>query len=159
MKRVFSALIACFLLCSAYGAWAPIYNVDIAPVVPTLSDTISITASGDTGSSSWIVDSSQVLLSGNQVVLDIFMEESGIATPTVSPWNHMETIGPLGSGAYDLTVKTYQNAVLADTFQTDFAVVPEPSSVALFSIGGALLYHRRRRTLAQQHAAMLRRDR
>lgn len=159
MKRVVTALIACALLCSTYGAWAPIYNVDITPAVPTLSDTILITASGDTGSSSWFVDSSRVLLSGNQMVLDIFMKESGIAVPTVSPWNHMETIGPLNSGAYDLSVKTYQNSVLADTFQTDFAVIPEPSSVAMFSVGGVLLYHRRRRSLARQHAALLRRDR
>lgn len=145
MKIIVTMLLVMFSLVRAYAAWAPIYSVEVMPHPASISDKISFDVSGEIGSSLWYVDSTQLNIAPGSISLDLYFKESGIGAPTITPWSHSENIGFLGIGSYDLTVRTYQNAQFADSMQTGFSVVPEPSSVGLCVVGGLIVFSRKRR--------------
>ena len=124
---------------------ANIVDVQISPVIPKISDEITINIFGREGSGPVSIDGSYFERQGTILQLDIFLNVGFFAVMT--PWSHSQNIGTLPAGTYNLTVKTYELPNLTNTYSTSFEVVPEPSTILLLALGalGILLkYHNKK---------------
>jgi hypothetical protein len=113
---------------------ANITNVSISPITPTLVDPITISVNGIEGSGPVQITSTNFVINGNSLTLDISLQ-IGFAY-VITPWLHSEAIGTLPQEFYDLTVRTfdYYHGTLLDTYPTVyFTVVPEPGTLAIFA--------------------------
>ena len=147
MKKPGVTLLVMFMLGCAQAAYIPVTDVEVSPPQPIEGQDIILNVDGEAGSPP-LSYYTQTDISADQVVLDIYFTEFAL-TPVAMSWNHAENIGPLLAGAYDLTVNTYDHVggagILADTYNTDFTVIPEPSAVGMIAVGGLLLFCRRKR--------------
>lgn len=147
MKKCIFTQLLVFSLVQAHAAYIPILNVSVSPLPPSIGEDILVYVDGEAGSPP-LSYSSQVDINADLIVLDIYFNVFGVST-VITPWDHVENIGPLDSGVYNLTVNTYNNpggiGELTDSSQTDFTVIPEPSTVTLLGVGGLLVYCRRKR--------------
>jgi hypothetical protein len=152
MKKLMTTL---FVLCpfmQAHAAYIPIFDVDVSPPAPLVGEAISIDVRGEAGAPP-LSFSTRTEMAAGSIILDVHFK-LGI-TPVVTSWELSENIGSLNqSGLYQLTVNTYDDTsattVLADTFQTEFTVIPEPSSALLMVIGASgILFASRTRSSCQ----------
>ncbi|MHC4498132.1 MAG: right-handed parallel beta-helix repeat-containing protein [Planctomycetota bacterium] len=76
-------------------------NVEIIPQNPTSSDTVYITLSGVWGNSC-IPNDSAISRTGNNIYLDVIRDypPAPYCMPWLSPWQRIESIGPLPEGTY-----------------------------------------------------------
>jgi hypothetical protein len=153
MKKGWVVAVAWAAVMQVEADWAPVYGVELSPEVPTEHDAVSIRAYGEVGSSSWYIQLADTVISGRDIMMEIYFQDSGVGVPAITPWMHTEDVGNLAVGTYSLTVKTYQNSSLADSYASSFSVVPEPSTMGLTALGGAVLYARRRRTVIRRFCA------
>ena len=125
----------------------PIHGVDIMPNSPSVTDPVTILPYGAMGSTDQYIDHTVFSMDGTSQELEIFFDSVGSGLPVVTPWSHSEPIGILPMETYSLTVRTYQLDQLADTYVTSYAVIPEPSTLILLTMGavGLLAYAWRRK--------------
>ena len=140
MKRKIVKVIALtIIICFTTSVNATITDVSIEPILPTPLDVISIVSSGGESSGPVEIVDSVFSVDENSLQLNIYLEV-GFAM-VVTPWSHTENIGTLPAGVYDLTVNTvvelepFRN----DTSFTSFEVVPEPTTLVLFGLGGLIV--------------------
>ncbi|MFA5554249.1 MAG: PEP-CTERM sorting domain-containing protein [Phycisphaerae bacterium] len=114
-----------------------IETVNIIPSQPTEADIITFDISGwGGGTPSW-VEEEVYSLNGNFLQLDLYIDVG--AYRALSKWTHLKQISPLPEGTYTLEVRQfdYVYKLLLDTYNIEFTVVPEPTSLFLF--GGGIL--------------------
>lgn len=148
MKKCIFTQLLVFSVVQAHAAYIPIFNVEVSPLPPSIGEDILIYVDGEAGRPP-LSYSSQVNINTDIIVLDIYFNVFAAST-VITPWDHVENIGPLDSGVYNLTVNTYNNpggiGELVDSSQTDFTVIPEPASGLLLTLGsGGILFYRRAR--------------
>ncbi|MBN1786765.1 MAG: hypothetical protein JW806_00035 [Sedimentisphaerales bacterium] len=97
-----SIILAILLISERANAWPP-SDTDIVPSVPTTSDVISITLSGD-----WpddcIPNGSSVSVAGNDIYFDVYhyYPPGTICLAIVMPWDETQVVGPLSEGTYNI---------------------------------------------------------
>ncbi len=141
-KRVFVMLLLVVAMSGfANAGLISIYDVDISPVTPTISDVITITASGEEWAQGYDITTTLVQ-DEMMLVLDIFFNYDGFSTQIVAPWHYSEEIGPLPQGDYGLIVQVFDTQPGDPTPNhggagtADFTViVPEPVTISLLAIG------------------------
>jgi len=127
--------IAVFILVATSASVnATITDVSIVPSLPTSLDVISIDISGVEGTGPVFVTDTDFSQDGTSLELDIFLDVGFLMV--VTPWSNTENIGTLPIGFYDLTVRTWEESIETDTYSISFEVVPEPTTVVLFGLGG-----------------------
>lgn len=112
-----------------------ILSVGVTPVQPSNTDLITFNIFGWASESSSWVDHDAFAQNGTSLQLDLYVD-MGIGR-TVSEWTHSKQIQPLLPATYNLEVRAFENdsGTLWDTYNMDFTVTPEPSTIALFSFG------------------------
>jgi hypothetical protein len=116
-------------------ASATITNVSISPGMPTFQDPITILVNGQEGAGPVQITDTDFFINDNSLILDLYLHV-GFAD-IITPWSHSEVIGTLSFGNYDLTVNTfadYYGTIFENSLPINFAVVPEPNMLAIFSI-------------------------
>lgn len=124
------ALVACGIVSAQ-----TISGVVINPADPTTLDSVSVTVSGMKSSGRMYVDYTVLNQVGFQLTLSLYFAE-GVGIPEPAPYSHEEPLGMLDEGYYDLTVKTYEPAMiprLADQAFTGFYVAFEEPPPMLMS--------------------------
>lgn len=139
---IMSAMAAIYLIPLQSRLHADIDSVSILPVQPTDLDVISIITSGTEGSGPVQVTNAVFQADETNLRLDLFLDVGFLQM--VTPWTDTQGIGNLSAGSYDLTVRTFIASELDDTYSTSFSVVPEPTSLAILTIGSFLVHFRRR---------------
>jgi len=138
-----------FTLCFTNYAYSEvsIYDVQIIPEHPMQNDVIEIKVLGMFSHIGPSLDESIYTPFNKQLQLDLFFTDH--AGPTIpEPWTHVEEIGTLVLGNYDLTVEAYCRSspefdyVLKDTIYSDFTVVPEPTSILILTLGALFIRYR-----------------
>jgi len=132
VAKIIKMIIISALFISAQAA-ASIIDVNIVPILPTTVDQISIQTYGRESKGPVYITSTDFYHNGTLLELDIYLDVGFLNV--VTPWQHFEDIGTLPKGTYDLTVRTYQESVVTDTYPTSFEVVPEPTIVSLICLG------------------------
>jgi hypothetical protein len=114
---------------------AAITDVSIQPEVPTIIDPVTVITSGLEGSGPVSIYDSTFQIDGAVLSLDLFTTVGHLDVMT--PWSYSENIGFLPIGTYDLTVSTFEkfDPRFNYTFSTTFEVIPEPTSLLLFTTG------------------------
>lgn len=112
---------------------ASITDVHHLPQPPNINDAITIITSGIAAGGAVFIDGSNFERDGTSLRLDIYLT-IGYFT-VITPWSHLENIGKLPSGLYDLTVNAFDGTDLSDTFTYEFQVIPEPETILLLSAG------------------------
>jgi len=138
MKTKIMGIITMGFFCTSFGllvdsAEATITDVHIVPEEPTINDVITIVTSGLEGSGPVFINDSVFLADETVLQLNIFLDLGPYTV--VTPWSHSEDIGPLPTGFYELTVRTFEDLQVADTYNMTFEVVPEPASIMLLCLG------------------------
>jgi hypothetical protein len=111
-----------------------INNVDLIPSQPSDSDLITFSISGTASNGGPYVVYDQFLQNGTSLQLDLYIEMGII--PVISPWTYSKQIQPLEKDNYSLEVRTfdyYYPGTIQDTYNIDFSVVPEPSTLSIFA--------------------------
>lgn len=136
LQMIVILLLICCMVRIASGLEVIIDSVNVQPELPGISDIVNIEIDGTANyTPSWVdhYDYSQVLTS---LDLDLYVD-AGYFT-AFSNWSHSQQIGTLAPGDYVLTVRAFNNdeGILRDTYVTQFTVVPEPTTLVLFGLGG-----------------------
>lgn len=126
-----------FFVCMTHSVKATITDVYILPEVPKLDDVITISVSGVEPYSGVTITDSMFNIDGTSLGLDLYLKVGILPTP--APWLHSQDIGTLQPATYELTVRTFENSYVTDTYPLTFEVIPEPSTVLLFGLGGLML--------------------
>ena len=120
---------------------AGITDVNIVPTIPAISDSISIMAYGVEGSGGVEINDTVFTIDGYSLQLDMYLNV-GICQ-VATPWSYTEDIGILAAGSYELIVNRYLPSYfpppIIHSYTTDFTVVPEPGTLAIFGFGLPLL--------------------
>ena len=124
---------------------AGITDVYILPSEPTIEDDIEIITSGVEATNPVEIDSVDFFADDHILQLDLYLSVG--VFQMVTPWEYSEDIGILALGEYDLTVRTFVNSELDDTYSENFIVVPEPTSgILVLILGVFVLRYRGRKT-------------
>lgn len=122
-----------------------INDVYLIPQQPTINDIITIVTSGIEGGRPVVIEGSNFERNGTSLQLDIDLFVGPYAM--VTPWSHSEVIGTLSAGLYDLTVRTFEDTDVLDTYLYEFEVTPEPATVLLLVLGAIGIRTSNRRKL------------
>jgi hypothetical protein len=128
-----TTLMTCFSASADTTVW--IDSVNVIPEQPLETDMITLDIAGRASSWPSEVEYDQFTQNGTSLQLDLYVDMG--FTTMISDWTHFKDISPLSAETYTLEVRAfdYQLGTLQDTYAVDFTVVPEPTSLALFSLG------------------------
>lgn len=148
MKKLYLSAVLMMLGSAFAGAVINISDVQIVPETPSIYDIITINTQGYIPGGGIHYD--ETLFSVNNYLLQLnlyYTDRIGTAIP--KPWSHLDEIGALPQGNYDLLVQAYWRVgtsgyILHDDYSTVFQVIPEPCTLFLFIVG-ALLAGRKRK--------------
>ncbi len=112
-----------------------ITNVEVIPVQPSSTNSITFSISGISGSSPTSVVYDLFSQNGVSLQLDLYLNRGFL--PAVSSWDYSKQIQPLVPAIYNLEIRAFNNdsGILEDTYNLGFTVVPEPATIALLSLG------------------------
>jgi hypothetical protein len=124
------------------GNFASISDVIVIPSQPLDVDVITLDVSGSASSGNSHIVSSLFQQDENHLTLDLTIDMGVL--PVISYWSHSEQIGTLVPDTYTATVRLFYpyalpGEELQDTYITEFTVIPEPGTLAIFSFGLPLL--------------------
>jgi hypothetical protein len=122
-----------------------ITSVDVIPNQPLETDIITFNISGGASSMPSWVEYDQFSQNGTSLRLDLYIDRGFFQM--VSNWTYSRQISPLPPDVYNLQVRAfdYQFGTLDDTYNVDFAVVPEPGTLAIFAFALPIFRYRLRR--------------
>ncbi len=123
----------------ALGVSVGIDSVNIIPNQPIETDIITFDISGWAATSPSWVEYDLFSQNGTSLQLDLYIDRG--VHYSFSNWTYSKQISPLLPEIYNLQVRAfdYYDSTLQDTYNVDFTVVPEPSTIVLLGIGGLLL--------------------
>lgn len=126
---IFAVLLV--LVCQTAVNAAGIMNVTVVPSQPLNTDLITFNISGIASSSPSSVAYDLFSQNGTLLRLDLYINEG--VHDSISYWNYSKQIQPLSVNNYNLEVRAFDNydGSLDDTYNADFTITPEPSTIAL----------------------------
>jgi hypothetical protein len=128
------------------GVSLQIDSVDVIPYQPLETDIITFNISGWAATSPSQVEYDLFSQNGTSLQLDLYIERGVLYTP--SNWTYSKQISPLPSDVYNLQVRAFDfiDGTLQDTYNVDFTVVPEPSTLTIFVFALSFFrnFHRRK---------------
>jgi len=142
MKKKILMIFAVLLIfvCQVSAKTFDILNVDVVPSQPLDTDLITFNISGWAAHAPSFVDYEVYSPNGTSLRLDLYLDVWGLDAE--SNWTYSKQIQPLVQGIYSLEVNAFDNwtgnpwyGTLQDTYTVNFTVVPEPATIALFSLG------------------------
>lgn len=123
------------------GPYSPM-QIDIFPPMPTSSDLVTITSSGEWHNSCTPAYQSHRVI-GNMITIYAEAEEPGdVCLQVFTPWEFSVEVGPLPADTYTAEVYVTRwsgSPILVD--RTSFVVVPSSVSVLISADGGELVHH------------------
>lgn len=121
--------------CQASATMIWINSIDVVPSQPLDTDSITFNVLVYTSQSSGWVDHEQFSQNGTSLQLDLYVDYGGL--PEEIYWEYSKLIQPLPQENYTLQVRAfdYDLGTLKDTRTVDFAVVPEPTTLAFLGLG------------------------
>jgi len=155
MKKLYLSAVLMMLGSAFAGPIINISYVQIVPETPSIYDIITINTQGYiTGGG---IHYSESLFSVNNYLLQLnlyYTDRIGTAIP--KPWSHLDEIGTLPQGNYDLLVQAYWRTgtsgyILHDAYSTAFQVVPEPCTLSFLALGVFLLGRKRKYLSTQSY--------
>jgi hypothetical protein len=173
-RTVVAAALACSLLSAAPGfAQVSLDTLGIAPLNPTIADSIVATAGGLVNVSDIPAFRLEWKREANDILMDVLHDYVGAgAPPQMLPYTQQAMLGNLPAGSYSLTARllssfrdfpgpTYEDPWnfpptdirIVSTLSTTFTVVPEPSTAVLM-IGVAAGFFAPRRRAYLSRAAL-----
>ncbi|MEN6306893.1 MAG: PEP-CTERM sorting domain-containing protein [Anaerohalosphaeraceae bacterium] len=147
MKRIYLSAVLMILDSAFAGPIINISDVQIIPETPSVYDIITINTQGYIPGGGIHYD--KTLFSVNNFLLELnlyYTDRIGTAIP--KPWSHLDVIGTLPQGNYDLLVQAYWRVgtsgyILHDDYSTAFQVIPEPATLSLLAFGAVLVRKRK----------------
>lgn len=131
----------CGVILACCGACrASLNSVDWVPEVPTSADLITLRAKGIMPSGPVRILESRIMDDGFDLRWDLELWAGPLTVMT--EWSHMEEVGPLPPGTYQLTVRAMEEGMVIGQVETSLTVVPEPSAAACAAMGAAILARR-----------------
>lgn len=97
-------------------------SVAIQPSQPTTKDQVVITVSGTAGTPCWTLSHRAVVVGNSLNIVGAMIPTGEICIQVVTPWQFIETVGPLPAGVYTVNVNI-EGACVA---QASFTVITPP---------------------------------
>ena len=139
LRLIVILLLICCMASIASGLEVIIDNVNVQPELPGISDIVNIEIDGTANYAPSWVDHYDYSQNFTSLDLDLYIDADYLTA--FSNWSYSQQIGTLAPGDYVLTVRAFSNdeGILRDTSVTEFTVVPEPTTVVLFGLGGLFM--------------------